>query len=135
MAKRINVRAKGANGEREAGKWLAAAFKLSKVPERNLEQVRSGGHDLNGFPPFCIEVKRCETLSKKDWWLQVTKAARENSEGYVLPVVMYRQSNQPWRFLISAKYIGARNGFVELEERVFKMWVETVLQRLSDKSE
>lgn len=120
----INPRTKGASGEREAAKWLQSAFKLEACPERNLEQTRSGGFDLIGFPPFAFEIKRCQTISLRSWWLQVTHATNDK---YHIPVVMYRPNNKPWKFLISAKYIGLNKGFVHLEAREFTQWVNTVL--------
>ena len=124
---KINSRNKGANGEREAGRWLQEQFKLEKTPRRNLEQVRSGGHDLEGFQPFCIEVKRSETIDKRSWWLQVTHSLTDE---YFVPVVMYRQNGRKWKFLISGKHIGIKNGFMQLEEREFKLWVPTIQNRL-----
>jgi len=127
---RINGRNKGANGEREAALWLKRSFKLEHLPQRNLEQYRykahakSTGFDLTGFPPFCFEVKRTEGLALRSWWVQ---AVNSTTPEYPHPVVMYRQNRQPWRFLISARNIGIKNGYVQLEEREFKMWVEAVL--------
>jgi hypothetical protein len=105
---------KGANGEREAAKWLAKWLQLKEVPDRNLEQVRSGGHDLL-VPPFVIEVKRCETISKAAWWKQVVAATKEGQ----CSVVMYRRNRQPWRFLVPATLIGVDSGFIELEAEIF----------------
>ena len=121
---KLNARKKGAGGELEAAKWLAKEFRLANIPERNLEQVRSGGHDLTGFQPLCIEVKRCEVISKRHWWLQATAAVTDE---YSIPVVMYRQNHKKWLFLISAGYIGVSKGFIELEAREFKLWVETTV--------
>lgn len=123
MKRKINSRSKGANGEREAATWLAKKFKLEKVPQRNLEQVRSGGFDLIGFEPFALEIKRCQVLSLRAWWVQVVNACPPGAH----PVVMYRQNHQSWRFLISAKNIGLRNGFIQLEEREFTLWAYGLL--------
>jgi len=122
---RINSRQKGANGEREAAEWLATNFKLASKPERNLEQVRQGGHDLIGFPPFAFEVKRQEVLEKRKWWLQ---AINSLTDEYSIPVVMYRQNRKKWKFLISANYLGLKNGYIELEIKEFKEWVENLLK-------
>ena len=122
--KRINGIKKGKAGEREAANWLAKRFNLAESPTRNLDQTREGGHDLNGFPPFCIEVKRQETLSKRDWWLQVTASVTKE---YSIPVVMYRQNHKKWKFLISARYIGISTGFIELEIREFEMWANQII--------
>ncbi|RLC88505.1 MAG: hypothetical protein DRJ03_02540 [Chloroflexi bacterium] len=119
----INGRNKGAAAEREAGKWLKEQFNLLKAPERNLEQVRSGGYDLVGFYPFAVEVKRCEVLALRDWWLQVVQA----TDGYMVPVVMYRQNRCKWQFLVSAKNIGLDTGYIHLEAREFVMWAKAVM--------
>lgn len=124
MVKRINGIKKGKAGEREAANWLAKIFNLSEAPTRNLKQTREGGHDLNGFQPFCIEVKRQETLAKRDWWLQVTSSVTEE---YNIPVVMYRQNRKKWKFLISAIYIGVDTGFIELEAREFELWANKII--------
>ncbi len=115
---RINSRAKGANGEREASDWLYKNLPLTKKPERNLEQVRSGGADLLHVRPFCIEVKRCEKLSHKVWWNQVNKAVR----GDEIAIVMYRKNLLQWEFLIPATYIGIQSGFILVNRFVFKQW-------------
>ena len=119
----VNARNKGANGEREAAKWLQDNFNLEVLPERNLEQVRKGGFDLVGFAPFAFEVKRCQVLAKRDWWLQVVNSCEPSD----IPVVMFRQNRQPWRFLISAKHVGLQTGFIQLESREFIMWGNTQL--------
>ena len=124
---RINSRNKGANGEREAAIWLQQQFKLEHRPERNLEQVRKGGHDLLGFVPFAVEVKRSQTLDKRNWWLQAVTSCVDE---YNVPVVMYRPNNQPWRFLIAAKNIGLKTGYIQLEQREFVLWGNNLIARL-----
>ena len=119
----MNPRVKGANGEREAAKWLQNKFGLELCPQRNLEQVRSGGYDLIGFEPFCFEVKRCERVDKRAWWLQVKNAINRGD----IPVVMYRRNHQPWRFLIAAEHIGVNKGFIHLEAREFLLWARRVI--------
>ena len=105
----INARRKGSSGERECARWLKKILNLEQAPERNLEQVRSGGYDLR-VGDFIIEVKRSEKLQFRKWWLQVVIA----SKGFVgvEPVVIYRQNKQPWRILISAKYINLDHGYM-----------------------
>lgn len=120
----VNGRSKGANGEREAAIWIQKHFDLEIKPERNLEQVRKGGHDLLGFPPFAFEIKRCEVLSKRDWWLQAVTSATST---YFVPVVMFRQNKGKWNFLISAKNIGLKTGYIQLEEREFIMWAKNFM--------
>jgi len=126
---RINGRAKGAAAEREAAQWLKDTFHLEVTPERNLEQVRSGGHDLLHFQPFAFEIKRCETLALRQWWVQaVTSCTDEYNE----PVVMYRQNRKQWQFLISAKHIGLKTGYIQLAAPEFVRWVKAYITRLTE---
>jgi hypothetical protein len=122
--KMVNARSKGAAGEREAAKWLQAQFGLEHCPQRNLEQVRSGGYDLTGFHPFAFEIKRCEAIAKRDWWLQIVHSHRPGE----IPVVMYRRNKQPWRFLISAVHLGLKTGFIQLESREFIMFAQARME-------
>jgi hypothetical protein len=124
----VNARSKGANGEREAAKWLQEKFKLEKTPQRNLEQVREGGFDLTGFHPFALEIKRCQVLAKRKWWLQVVNACME----WHVPVVMFRQNGNSWSFLISAKFLGLNTGFIQLEEREFILWAKNILNNITE---
>ena len=123
---KINGRTKGSVAEREAAAWLQRTFKLQDTPQRNLEQVRSGGHDLLGFPPFAVEIKRQEKLDLRGAWVQVVNAADINE----VPFVMYRKSRQKWHFLVSAKPLGLKNGFVRLEEREFILWAQAHINSL-----
>lgn len=117
----INVRRKGAAGEREFCSWLKRTLKLKTLPTRNLEQVRSGGADVIDIPPFVFEVKRCEQVFLPTWWAQVCTASNRGD----IPVVAYRKNRKPWRFLISAKWIGLERGFIRLEEKIFSEWIKT----------
>ena len=119
---KINSRNKGANGERQFCKWLESCFNLPESAVRNLEQVRSGGADVI-VPPFCFEVKRREGLSLKDWWIQAKTDAKDVG---LEPVVAFRQNRKPWEFLISARHIGCRLGFLRLDEKTFREWAESV---------
>ena len=116
----INARKKGASGERECAQWLKDLLNLEVAPERNLEQVRHGGYDLK-VDDFIFEVKRQQTLSFRKWWLQVVTASKE----YVgaEPVVIYRQNKQPWRILISARYIGLSHGYMALGSIESRQWL------------
>jgi hypothetical protein len=114
----MNVRQKGANGELEAAKWLHKWLRLKEIPQRNLEQVRSGGHDLTGVGKLAVEVKRCEKLAHSMWWDQACRECPKN----MLPVVMYRQNKKKWKFLISAQTIGIEIGYIELDMEVFIRW-------------
>jgi hypothetical protein len=128
---------KGAAGEREAAEWLQKKFNLEHLPQRNLEQVRfkgkgrvQQGHDLIGFEPFGIEVKRQEVLSLRTWWRQA-KIAAHRSNTPSIPVVMYRQNRKQWKFLISANHIGIEVGYLHLESQEFIDWVNHILNRIA----
>ncbi len=120
---KINSRTKGATGEREFCQYLFDVFKIEQKPERNLEQVRSGGADII-CDPFAFEIKRCENVKHNDWWQQVREAVK-NPKGPafgLIPVVAYRQNSRPWEFLIAGTYIGVDFGFVHITEFVFIDW-------------
>ncbi len=112
---RINVRSKGASGERELAKFLHSNLPIDNMPQRNLEQVRSGGGDLL-VPPFLYECKRVEALNLADWWYQAVVAGQRAE---LEPVVAFRQNKKPWEFLISAKNIGVDLGYMRIKSEVF----------------
>jgi len=118
----LNARTKGASGEREFCRWLEQNFNLPVDAERNLEQVRKGGADIL-VPPFSFEIKRHETLSLLSWWIQAKSAAEKVG---LTPIVAFRQNRKPWEFLISARNIGCQKGFIRLNEKVFKDWMQGV---------
>ena len=117
----INARRKGSSGERECARWLKEILDLEHAPERNLEQVRHGGHDLI-VEDFIFEVKRCQALKFRKWWLQIVTASN-NYSCELEPVVIYRKNNQPWRILISARHIGLSHGYVALGAVESKQWL------------
>jgi hypothetical protein len=105
----INVRQKGAQGEREVAKMLNAiivevATAMGYPPERveaaarcvqrNQNQTAVGGCDLSNVFGIAVEVKRQQDLSIPAWWRQAVAAAERNNE---LPLLIYRQNNKPWR--------------------------------------
>jgi hypothetical protein len=105
----INIRQKGANGEREVAILLngiivevmtAMAFPpldielAAKTVQRNQNQSAVGGCDLTNVFGMAIEVKRQEQLSIGTWWKQTVASAERNQE---LPVLMYRQNRKPWK--------------------------------------
>ena len=122
---RINSRAKGASGEREFCNWLERNFDLPTKPERNLEQVRSGGTDII-FPPFSFEIKRVENLDVQAAWVQCKVAAEKLC---LEPVLAHRRNRQPWSFCIGARHIGCDLGYIQFDERVFKQWVGDAFER------
>jgi hypothetical protein len=105
----INIRQKGAEGEREIAKILNAIicdvmrdmnWPQDKIDaaitmvQRNQNQSAVGGNDLSNTFGMSIEVKRQEQLAVNTWWAQCVAAAERNNE---LPVLMWRQNRKPWR--------------------------------------
>jgi hypothetical protein len=96
------AKSKGANGERELAALLtswAAEIGVTLDLIRNLEQTRSGGHDLLGVPGLATECKRVEVLSVGSWWAQA------DAQGVIAglqPLLAYRQSRKKWQFMTRA---------------------------------
>ncbi len=101
----VNIRAKGAGGEREVADRLNAVVKevLGKLEievsrefliQRNQNQTAVGGCDLTNTFGYDIEVKRCETLQINQWFAQVESVSRGTGRQ---PVLIYRQSRKPWQ--------------------------------------
>jgi hypothetical protein len=93
----INSRTKGRTAETELAKILFDHLGIKL--ERNLNQTRAGGYDLEGLEEWAIEVKRQETLQLNAWWNQATNQAEQAER---IPVLAYRQSRKPWRFVLPA---------------------------------
>lgn len=100
----INIRTKGAEGEREIQKLLepivrkvmeAGGYPVPDKPiiQRNQNQSAVGGSDLSNTFGLCIEVKRQEQLAIGTWWAQCVAAASTNEEW---PVLLYRQNGKKW---------------------------------------
>ncbi len=107
----INVRQKGAEGEREVAKALNEVIirclneqKLdvpaTDIVQRNQNQTAVGGNDLSNVFGLSVEVKRQEQLSINTWWAQCVAAATRNQE---LPVLIYRQNRKAWRVVMNAE--------------------------------
>lgn len=116
----INGKRKGANSEREFAKWIKALLNLDFEPKRNYAQAAEGGADIINVGNFRIEVKRCEKLALRAWWVQVCHGAGSED----IPVVAYRQNRKMWRLLVSAKLIGLKHGFIILEPYEAAEWLE-----------
>lgn len=108
---RINIRQKGATGEREVTNTLIGIvhramrevgfteqhiLQAAHCIQRNQNQSAVGGNDLSHTFGMSIEVKRQECLSINTWWAQTIKAASPNNE---LPVLIYRQNHQSWKVI------------------------------------
>lgn len=104
---------KGKAGEREFCKELSKLVGIS-VLTRNLEQPRSGGHDLKmkgveidkehafvrRLDEFSIEIKRYKTCCHSDissWWRQASDQANRIGKN---PMLAYRLDHQSWKCLV-----------------------------------
>lgn len=146
----INVRQKGASGEREVAKMLndiitsvmtAMAFPpdqieaAAKCVQRNQNQTAVGGCDLSNVFGMAVEVKRQENLSVPAWWRQCVASAERNNE---LPVLIYRQNRKPWRVRTYAwlalpgsepsSYNRQAMIVAEFDEDTFKSWFRSWVQ-------
>lgn len=91
-------RTKGASGERELARILSEELGVDVT--RNLLQVRQGGHDLDGVPGWCLEVKRRAKVTeafKRLWWIQANEQA-QRTQGR--PALLYRADRQQWRAVV-----------------------------------
>lgn len=102
-------KAKGSGGEYEVISLLtgwAAEVGVTLTLERNLEQTRMGGADINGVVGMEVEVKRVENLVISNAWAQVCKAAQRSGKH---PFLIHRQNRKPWRVrttVNAAQHIG-----------------------------
>lgn len=95
----INSRTKGASGEREIVKILQDELGVKLF--RNLEQTRSGGHDLIPEPGslldrYAIEIKRYAKISNsllRGFWLQSVEQAKLADKE---PILICRQDRGDW---------------------------------------
>lgn len=138
----INIRTKGATGEREVCKLLNGIVGTvmqelgytdedielaQRVVQRNQNQTAVGGCDLSNAFGISFEIKRQEQLSVGTWWKQCVSQAERNNE---LPVLMYRQNRRPWKVRTYANLyvpdseLGYRpmQQVVELEQAAFTEW-------------
>lgn len=135
----INIRSKGQRGEREAiafiTDWATPVTRALGWPDmtlsRNLVQSRSGGYDILGIDWLALEIKRHETLNVATWWKQTIK---QTGDGQV-PLLMYRQNNQRWRFRVKLHaahyspcgFSGVSQLVADLEEAQAKVWFQMEL--------
>jgi hypothetical protein len=80
-------------------------------------QYEEGGHDIE-IPPFSIEVKRQEKLSLKSWWGE----AVEQAGNQFIPVLIYRQSRQPWRAVMPMSAISGMFTINEAGQLLLPEW-------------
>jgi len=90
-------RSKGALGERGLANYLTERGFPSKRNARNGIAGRDGGQDVaHSLGPYWIEVKRQEKLAIPAW----VRQAEEDCPPGDVPLVVFRQSRQPWRVVI-----------------------------------
>jgi hypothetical protein len=119
----INIRQKGAEGEREIYKAMNPIIQkvmreldfpadvvaaAANAVQRNQNQTAVGGNDLSNTFGLSVEVKRQEQLAINTWWTQCCEAAKRNNEH---PVLLYRQNGKKWRCITT--------GYVELPSAKF----------------
>jgi hypothetical protein len=146
----INIRAKGANGERDVANALngviqlclkeqgfpqAVIDKAASAVQRNQNQSAVGGNDLTNTFGLSIEIKRQEQLSINTWWNQCTAAAERNKEW---PVLLYRQNHGKWQCVTYVRTIHEdRSAAVTVRATMdwdafiywFKSWVDDRLRK------
>lgn len=138
----INVRTKGAEGERQVCKMLNPIVgqvrvelglpQLATIDElfqRNQNQSAVGGSDLTNPMGLDIEVKRQEQLSINPWWKQTVEAAAR-SKG--IPILIYKQNHKPWKIMMRADlplqstyascYTCLSAQRVEIDLKTFEAW-------------
>lgn len=106
---KINSRAKGAAGEREFIKEISGYLGEEAVAplKRNLEQTRTGGHDIVGLDGWAIEIKRYREVKEGDiakFWEQAEEQAKRVG---CVPALAYREDFNSWRVRIPLKYLRA----------------------------
>ena len=91
MAKKINSRAKGADGERE----LAHILREYGYEVRRGQQFSgaNGDADVVGLPGIHIESKRVEHLNIDNAMEQAIRDARDGE----IPCVFHRKNRKPWK--------------------------------------
>jgi Holliday junction resolvase len=110
----INSRQKGAGAEREFAGLIHDWSGVRLI--RNLEQTRSGGHDLivhpdevgsvaDAFRKLAIECKRYQTATDaqiQKWWAQ---AVLQADQAGLKPVLAYRANRSPWRVVVPLVHV------------------------------
>ncbi len=149
--KRIDIRAKGAEGERQVAKTLNSIIQkcmravggftelqiqeAEKCVQRNQNQSAVGGNDLSHTFGMSLEVKRQEALSINTWWKQCCEAAAPNNE---LPVLVYRQNHGAWNVVtlgslhlpgdVDSSY-AVYNCRLQIDWNTFQSWFEQWVTR------
>lgn len=132
----VNIRTKGASGEREICDAINAIYDEIEVElnikiddvlraQRNQIQTAVGGDDITNTCGMSIEVKRQEKLAVNTWWKQCLASSQRSNR---IPVLLYRQSRKAWSCVTFAepyrRYAQEAQLFVRVEMNFedFKKW-------------
>lgn len=130
---KINSRQKGAGAEREFAGLIADWAGIRLI--RNLEQTRSGGHDLivhpdeagpvaDAFRQLAIECKRYQTATDaqiQKWWAQAVIQAEGAG---LIPLLAYRANRAAWRVVVPICRINPALGTSQQIEHAATLTVE-----------
>jgi hypothetical protein len=105
-----NPRTKGKRAEyaardilQEISNLVAAELGVEPIKiDRNLTQTRGGGYDLVGTFACAMEIKHHENLQLNQWWEQAVRQAQPTG---MIPVLMYKQNNKPWRVQMNLLHV------------------------------
>lgn len=126
-------RNKGKAAEVEVYHWLndtvAPVVGPGKWFQRNQNQTASSGSDLTNPFRLSIEIKRHETLSINTWWAQCTRSAKAE---FGVPVLLYRQSRQPWRAVVEIIDCFGGTYTVTMSADNFERWLKSYVTRYAD---
>lgn len=126
-------RNKGKAAEVEVYHWLndivSTVVGHGKWFQRNQNQTASSGSDLSNPFRLSIEIKRHETLSINSWWAQCTRSA---SAEFGVPVLLYRQSRQPWRAVVEMTDCYGDSYTVTMSADNFERWLKSYVTRYAD---
>lgn len=126
-------RNKGKTAEVEVYHWLNDIVSTVVGPgkwfQRNQNQTASSGSDLTNPFRLSIEIKRHETLSINSWWAQCTRSA---SAEFGVPVLLYRQSRQPWRAVVEMTDCYGDSYIVTMSADNFERWLKSYVTRYAD---
>lgn len=126
-------RNKGKTAEVEVYHWLNETVSSVVGPgkwfQRNQNQTASSGSDLSNPFRLSIEIKRHETLSVNSWWTQCTRSAKAESG---VPILLYRQSRQPWRAVTEIKDCHGDIYTVTMSADNFERWLKSYVTRYAN---